>query len=166
MEKQELIDKQALIDKLMKIPGVGSNGDALKTIKRFPSYEPQKVKVPKFVADWIEEVKQRGCGLADALNCFDSPIMPEDVKEWVEFNSSAIGCHHDHQELLARAWLDGYEVKEEPKYRVKVGNGYFISYQGRGCLISPHEKDGIMNFDSMKEANRTADIVGGTVEKV
>ncbi|MGH1847128.1 DUF1642 domain-containing protein [Enterococcus gilvus] len=78
--------------------------------------QPQKVKVPAFVADWIEEVKQRGCGLADALDCFASPIMPDNIKEWVEFNSSAIGCHHDHQELLARAWLDGYEVEDEPKY--------------------------------------------------
>ncbi|MGH1649480.1 DUF1642 domain-containing protein, partial [Enterococcus gilvus] len=82
--------------------------------------EPQKVKVPAFVADWIEEVKQRGCGLADALDCFASPIMPDIIKEWLEFNSSVIGCHHDHQELLARAWLDDYEVEEEPKYYLKL----------------------------------------------
>lgn len=32
MNKKVLIDKQALIDELMKIPGVGSNSDALETI--------------------------------------------------------------------------------------------------------------------------------------
>ncbi|MBX8939229.1 DUF1642 domain-containing protein [Enterococcus gilvus] len=78
------------------------------------------VKVPAFVAEWIEEVRQRGCGLADALNCFASPIIPNEVEEWVEFNSSALGMHHDHQELLARAWLDGYEVEEEPLFYIRL----------------------------------------------
>lgn len=99
----------------------------------------QKVKVPKFVADWIEEVKQRGCGLADALDCFASPIMPDNIKEWVEFNSSAIGCHHDHQELLARAWLDGYEVEEEPQYRVIFPNPTEPTFEH--CYLT--EKGGI-----------------------
>ncbi|WP_154949108.1 DUF1642 domain-containing protein, partial [Klebsiella grimontii] len=57
MNKKVLIDKQALIDELMKIPGVGSNSDALETIKRFPSYEPHKPVVPKFVAEWFEDNK-------------------------------------------------------------------------------------------------------------
>ncbi|WP_288225948.1 DUF1642 domain-containing protein [uncultured Enterococcus sp.] len=91
---------------------------AIQLVKQID--ERQKVKVPSFIGRWIEEVKQRGCGLADALNCFASPIMPEEVKEWLDFNFSAIGCHHDHQELLARAWLDGYEVEEDPKYYVQL----------------------------------------------
>lgn len=90
--------------------------------------EPKEVKVPAFIGRWIEEVKQRGCGLADALNCFDSPIMPEDVKEWLEFDFSAIGCHHDHQELLAKAWSNDYVVEEVAEWIVRVKDMYFLNW--------------------------------------
>lgn len=91
------------------------------------AYELQKPEIPKFVADWIEEVKQRGCGLADALNCFESPIMPEKVKQWIQFDFAAIGCHHDNQELLAKAWLNGYTIEKEPVWVVKDDDMYLIS---------------------------------------
>lgn len=118
MKIQELIEKIKANGEWFETNRYVKITKAIEFIKQLD--EPQKVKVPTFVADWIEEVKQRGCGLADALDCFASPIMPDIIKEWLEFNSSVIGCHHDHQELLARAWLDGYEVEEEPKYYVEL----------------------------------------------
>lgn len=105
MNKQELIDKQALIDELMKIPGVGSNSDALETIKRFPSYEPKKLVVPKFVADWIELCKEK----ADLISCLSGSY---------EYGVNQFEA--DHQELVARAWLYGYEVEKEPLYTVTI----------------------------------------------
>ncbi|EKJ6092301.1 DUF1642 domain-containing protein, partial [Listeria monocytogenes] len=39
--------------------------------------------------------------------------MPDEMYEWLI--SSA-----DNQELLARAWLDGYEVEKEPLYYVRL----------------------------------------------
>lgn len=115
--------------------------------------EPQKVKVPSFIGRWIEEVKQRGCGLADALNCFASPIMTEDVKEWLDFNFSAIGCHHDHQELLARAWLDGYEVEEEPKW--VVNDGDLVIHRGeheaKVYFVESVDEDGILLVNGIKD---------------
>lgn len=131
--------------------------------------EPQKVKVPEFVADWIEEVKQRGCGLADALDCFASPIMPDNIKEWLEFNSSVIGCHHDHQELLARAWLDGYEIEDAAEWIVKIDdNAYFVDFFDS---LQPHLVDGlgkeVMRFDSKEKADAIILLIGdGIVEKV
>lgn len=105
MNKQKLIDKQALIDELMKIPGVGSNSDALETIKRFPSYEPKKLVVPKFVADWIELCKEK----ADLISCLSGSY---------EYGVNQFEA--DHQELVARAWLYGYEVEKEPLYTVTI----------------------------------------------
>ena len=116
MNKKVLIDKQALIDELMKIPGVGSNSDALETIKRFPSYEPQKLVVPKFVAEWIEYAKKKGDSLVISFKPWNLyGIEYSKVDRWIE----------DNQETFARAWLDGYEVEKEPLYYVKLPVVYF-----------------------------------------
>ena len=157
MNKKVLIDKQALIDELMKIPGVGSNSNALETIKRFPSYEPQKPVVPKFVAEWIEYAKKKGDSLAISFKPWNLyGVEYSKADRWIE----------DNQETFARAWLDGYEVEKEPLYRVKIGEGYFVEYQGRGTLIMPDCNKEIKIFDSKSEAERTSSIIGGTVEEV
>lgn len=111
MNKKVLIDKQALIDELMKIPGVGSNSDALETIKRFPSYEPQKPVVPKFVAEWIEYAKKKGDSLAISFKPWNLyGVEYSKTDRWIE----------DNQETFARAWLIGYEVEKEPLYEVTI----------------------------------------------
>ena len=61
---------------------------------------------------------------------------------------------------------DGYEVEKEPLYRVKLGEGYFVEYQGRGALIIPDDNKEIKVFDSKSDAERTAQTIGGTVEEV
>ncbi|WP_241689170.1 hypothetical protein [Enterococcus faecium] len=58
------------------------------------------------------------------------------------------------------------EVEKEPLYRVKLGEGYFVEYQGRGALIIPDGNKEIKIFDSKSDAERTAQTIGGTVEEV
>lgn len=58
------------------------------------------------------------------------------------------------------------EVEKEPLYRVKIGEGYFVEYQGRGALIMPDCNKEIKIFDSKSDAERTAQTIGGTVEEV
>ncbi|EAE6686671.1 DUF1642 domain-containing protein [Listeria monocytogenes] len=72
----------------------------------------QVLKVPQFVADWINYCEQRDYDLSCLLDYEDSDMSAE-MYEWLI--SSA-----DNQELLARAWLDGYEVEKEPLYYVKL----------------------------------------------
>ena len=183
MNKQELIEKYQQIyevsnntdfglDPFSRGEDAGSSRCSFEIVEDLKKLdEPQKVKVPSFIGRWIEEVKQRGCGLADALNCFASPIMAEDVKEWLDFNFSAIGCHHDHQELLARAWLDGYEVEEEPKWKIINDQKYCLTSIEAGYGNSLHwafdstKKKPIL-FDNEETALYTAYITGGTVKKV
>lgn len=145
MNKKVLIDKQALIDELMKIPGVGSNSDALETIKRFPSYEPQKLVVPKFVAEWIEYAKKKGDSLVISFKPWNLyGIEYSKVDRWIE----------DNQETFARAWLDGYEVEKEPLYYVKLPVVYFnhldletyLMKDDRGNITMADNND----FDDMK----------------
>ncbi|HAR1637197.1 TPA: DUF1642 domain-containing protein [Enterococcus faecium] len=142
MNKKVLIDKQALIDELMKIPGVGSNSDALETIKRFPSYEPQKLVVPKFVAEWFEENK-------DDLEfpiwelCVDSYGSKDEhgMLNWIQQSEN------NPIETLIRM-KDGYEVEKEPLYEVIIGDLYLIKkfnnrndfYFDTSCSLCAWEK--------------------------
>ncbi|EEN9149171.1 DUF1642 domain-containing protein [Listeria monocytogenes] len=72
------------------------------------------VKVPKFVADWIEYCEKHRWGLSEALeDTYENSCMPEEVMDWFE------DCR-ENQELFARAWLDGYEVEKEPRYYIKL----------------------------------------------
>ncbi|EAH0800217.1 DUF1642 domain-containing protein [Listeria monocytogenes] len=66
--------------------------------------------IPQFVADWISH-----CERWELWHAMDYGIdsMSEDVREWL-FKA------HDNQELFARAWLDGYEVEQEPLYYVRL----------------------------------------------
>ncbi|EFN3061328.1 DUF1642 domain-containing protein [Listeria monocytogenes] len=70
------------------------------------------LKVPQFADDWIKHCKQSEYDLACLLDYEDSDMSAE-MYEWLI--SSA-----DNQELLARAWLDGYEVEKEPLYYVRL----------------------------------------------
>ena len=71
--------------------------------------EPQKVTIPKFVAEWIEELKKSHSNLAWVWQVY--PNEPK-VKNWLESNT----------EKFMRAWLDGYEIEQEKLYTVEIPN--------------------------------------------
>lgn len=119
--------------------------------------EHQKPVVPKFVAEWIEYAKKKGDSLAISFKPWNLyGVEYSKADRWIE----------DNQETFARAWIDGYEVEKEPMYRVKLGEGYFVEYQGRGALIIPDDNKEIKIFDSKSDADRTAQTIGGAVEEV
>lgn len=83
--------------------------EAINIIEGF-SNEPQKPVVPQFVADWIERRRKRGeYSLLDAMHL---TAQSEDFRKWIMSSK--------HQEVFARAWLDGYEVEKEKRYTVKI----------------------------------------------
>ncbi|EGP8473071.1 TPA_asm: DUF1642 domain-containing protein [Listeria monocytogenes] len=75
------------------------------------------VKVPKFVADWIEKKKENGDDLLVALDK-NWQGMEDSVRDWFDAGK-------ERYELFARAWLDGYEVEQEPMYYIKVIDSRF-----------------------------------------
>ena len=85
----------------------------LKDLKQLD--EPEKVKVPHCVADWIEVCKEH---LTTSLYTAMNPnFMKEnnqsfDLILWIKNTSN--------QETFARAWLDGYEVEKEKHYKIEV----------------------------------------------
>lgn len=78
---------------------------AINLIKKLDERQP--VKVPQFVADWIERSKQEKRNLRNALN-----NGGEKMRLWF--------LDQENYDLFARAWLDGYEVEEEKRYLVKM----------------------------------------------
>ncbi|MGT2801080.1 hypothetical protein Javan290_0043 [Streptococcus phage Javan290] len=75
--------------------------------------ELQKVKIPQFVADWIEECKII-YNLYGVMGRIHDNLVPEDILKWFVHNPTRTG------DILARAWLDGYEIEQEKKYRVPL----------------------------------------------
>ena len=107
MNKQELIESishlpsdcsgpRPMIDKLT----------ALELIKLLD--EPRKVTIPQFVADWIEEGKKH---CKDVSDLFDFDFTNEKVGNWF--------LQERPFDLVARAWLDGYEIEKEKRYYVR-----------------------------------------------
>ncbi|HFU4492578.1 TPA: DUF1642 domain-containing protein [Streptococcus suis] len=71
--------------------------------------EPQKVVVPKFVAEWIVEAEKIHNNLSWVW--FSNPVNDE-LNDWLK----------NHTETFMRAWLDGYEIEQEKLYKVEVPN--------------------------------------------
>ena len=76
--------------------------------------------IPQWVADNIESKKRVGTKLNVAMSEF-----PE-FKLEKELNID----EHECNEIYARAWLDGYEVVEEQRYYLKIGNLYLAEPLG------------------------------------
>ena len=93
------------------VVGIVSGKTILKTVLRDLKQldEPQPVKVPPFVADFIAEQKKLGHTLSYSIDASMSDI----VAEW----------YWDNSELFALAWIFGYDVEEEKRYEVILCNG-------------------------------------------
>ena len=106
MNKQELIEKYQQFDNaLYDIGAKVACQHFLKDLEQLD--EPEKVKVPQFVADWIEEKRDMGWKLTKMVL---QANLNEQYWRWVV----------DNQETFARAWLDGYEVEKEKCYRISM----------------------------------------------
>lgn len=91
--------------------------EVLKDLKQLD--EPEKVKIPQFVADWIEYCKNTFLSLVRALMVdevdFYNYANQKDESRLIDFLRTG-----KNQETFARAWLDGYEVEKEKRYMIKL----------------------------------------------
>lgn len=111
---------QRLIEKYKKLEGVWDAEGAelarqifLQDLEQLD--EPQKVKIPQTVADWIDACKENlVIGLYTAMN-------PDFLKQWNK-NDKLISWIRkaSSQETFAQAWIFGYEVEKEKRYRISM----------------------------------------------
>ncbi|HFZ4473307.1 TPA: DUF1642 domain-containing protein [Streptococcus pneumoniae] len=110
MNKQELIDYcNVLKESKSRFINCIDVDRIIDTIKQLD--EPEKVKVPRFVAEWIEEAR-KAC--KDVVELFEFDFTNDEVSKWF--------MQERPFDLVARAWLDGYEVEEEKRYLVTLKN--------------------------------------------
>nr|DAX62455.1 MAG TPA: Protein of unknown function (DUF1642) [Caudoviricetes sp.] len=74
--------------------------------------EPQKVVVPQFVADVIEEAREESSELEDAFEYARDVAFRGEMGEWF--------MKLQNRNNFARAWLDGYQTEEEKWYTVVI----------------------------------------------
>lgn len=116
MNKQELINKYKELwnehsSFYEPIPYTSMVELFLKELKQLD--EPQPVKVPQFVADWIEVCKEH---LTSSLYLAMTPSFLKSNNQGIELTLWI----KKNEETFARAWLDGYEVEKEKLYFVKI----------------------------------------------
>ena len=149
MNKKELIKhiedfpyNEGLIVDTIKISRKG----LLELVKQLD--EPEKVKIPQFVAEHIEWTKEEDFHLLGAMN---RENFEKKLENWFYTD--------DNMELFARAWLDGYEeVEEEKRYTVKIigitnYNGYLNYHKGENkwTIESRMEIDAIRTEHTRKQ---------------
>ena len=134
MNKQELIEEFKKIG-IYRLNIFGTEIKAIPTesaidlIKQLD--EPQKVKVPQFVADWIEYAKFEDYHLLGAMDAIATSGR-KNLYEWFR--------EDDNMDLFARAWLDGYEVEKEKRY--------IITLKSSGQKLYYHTEDEDYIFSS------------------
>ena len=107
MNKQEL--ENHYTELLKKYPfGKVEIKQVLKDLDKLE--EPQKVTIPQFVADYIDFKKENDFHVYGAMRVIEDHYDKRVPKWFYEKNI----------ETFARAWLDGYTVEKEKRYRVKM----------------------------------------------
>lgn len=170
MNKQELIQALKEHIDLVTMPLTGNSYERGKMVGFETSLslvakldEPQKIKVPEFVAKWFETNKY----------VLDRAILDYMFEDYAS-DDSEFGKWFDNKngkpiETLVRM-LDGYEVEEEPKWVVKVGNLYFCGWEDTTAQFVMNtvlgEDESIIKYKNEGTASSVAKNLGGTVEKV
>ena len=72
--------------------------------------EPEKVKVPQFVADLLEFAKLNDWDLEDVFEDVRNESRGAEISKWF--------YQKNNMDILALAWILGYEVEEKKRYKV------------------------------------------------
>ena len=101
MNKEEVIEAiKKISDDLLEVRFV-SLESVIDIVSQI--HEPQKVVVPKFVAEWIKKYRHAHT-LLRVLNASEKEqITPSTVNDWILYNK------YD----FIKAWIDGYDVELE-----------------------------------------------------
>ena len=145
MNKQELIKEFEEIG----VHGLNMFGTVVKGIPTETAIdlikqldEPQKVKVPQFVADWITHSKNIGSSLFGAMSIFEENF---EIKKWMQWA--------ENQETFALAWIFGYEVEEEKQYLVKIkATKHYLVKDGNGKIFFSLAFKGYFTKKELEEA--------------
>lgn len=114
----------------------------------------KKVKIPEFVADLIEEARIYEWDLDDLFEHIAELPGDSEISTWFYTLGNV--------DVLAGAWLDGYEIKVEKRYLVKMkgvsGYGRYLNKalsSGEYFFASENEVNGYRVKHTRKELERS-----------
>ena len=145
MNKQELIKKyEKEYETIYGFPVIRLNL-ILEDLKQLD--EPHKVKIPKFVAEYIEYAQASDWDLEDVFQSIANELDTSEISVWFYSKS-------ENMDTLASAWLYGYEIEKEKRYIVKMKGvvpgsvylkhetkdnyWYFGTDSEKGCIAIKH----------------------------
>lgn len=128
MNKQELIGKYEYLNHnfFRRV----DTSEVLRDLKQLD--EPEKVKIPQFVADWYEEHKDDF-----EFNVWDWIAFRDELEklENKEFTSWINDCEGNPIQILVNMHQFGYEVEKEPKYTIKIkATKHYFAKDGNGRI--------------------------------
>ena len=113
MNKQELIKKyEKECETIYGFPVIRLSL-ILEDLKQLD--EPQKVKIPKFVAERIEYAQASDWDLEDVFLNIANELDTSEISEWFYSKS-------ENMDTLASAWLYGYEIEKGKRYAIRFKN--------------------------------------------
>ena len=142
MNTQELIEKIANLDRVYGEKYYVALEDVLDLVKQLD--EPQKVVVPKFVADWYEENKD--VFEANLYRCVYNIQSVFGSDKLNEFERWFLTASTKTFQTLVNMHQFGYTVEEEKRYLVKA-KGLCGNHETLNC--EKHSKDWL--FSSQEE---------------
>ena len=80
---------------------------------------PEKVVVPKFVADWIEWNKESGVSLQIMLKCYEHFYVNRNPNCQTD-GEKAVQWYVDNPYKFIQAYEDGYTIKSEQLYYIPL----------------------------------------------
>ena len=121
--------------------------------------EQPKVTVPKFVADWINQCKEKAT-LADCLDGYyeisnGEVVSSEDFQNWVVDN--------ENDELTAKAWIFGYEVEKLPVFPLSQGDLVIRKgkHEAKIYIVESVSESGVLLVNGIKDEFYSVDDEGG-----
>lgn len=155
------MNKQELIKRISELPCFEGPIACTVTVNRewiLNSIEqldqPQKVKIPKFVAECIEYAQASDWDLEDVFQSIANELDTSEISVWFYSKS-------ENMDTLASAWLYGYEI-EKKRYLVKIiGITNYNSYlnyhkeENKWTIESSMDTDTIRTKHTRKELEKS-----------
>lgn len=104
---KDAILKVKVLDKRLTRSTVELENDLTVSIPNCLLHFRKKAVIPEYMGKWLESAKREGYNIRGAIE----QAPKGRIEDWLEL---------ENVNIFAEAWVNGYEVKKEKKYVVKI----------------------------------------------
>lgn len=122
LDEPEVLSQEWIDKNVVHVRGLGDIFEAV-AVESLLVQKQELPVIPKYVGEFIEEVKASGERLDYAFSILRGVYHQSKTADWV-------AKENRNSETFARAWLDGYEVEEEPLYYALIKGHELMTDEG------------------------------------